>query len=534
MAAGKKKPYEKEADPSDTGHSLRDDAEEQLARSSKPSPDSPVQTPEALIHELQVHQIELEIQAEELRRSKLALEESRDKYLDLYDFAPLGYFTLSDKALITGANLTGAKLLGVERSRLVNAPFSKFVADNDADEWHWYFMNVLNQKEKRTCTLMLKRGGGSMFPAQLESVLITGSDGANTVRIAIIDITGIRQTEEALRESEIKHRALFEAIADTVFLIDQKSGNILDVNPAASRQYGFDHNEFVQMNAVDVSAESEQTVRAIERPVSNIPLRYHHRKDGSIFPVEITASTFELQGKTIIIATARDITERKRAEEAIHQANKKLTLLSSITRHDINNQLLTVNGFLEFLHREVTDPALEDYFTRITNASTRIEAMIRFTKEYEKIGVNAPVWQDCRTLVDTASKQAPLGNIIVKNDLPAGAEVFADPMIVKVFYNLMDNAVRYGGKITTIRFAALEREGDHIVVCEDDGEGVVANEKEMIFKRGFGKNTGLGLTLAREILDITGITIRETGEPGKGARFEMRVPEGAYRLIEVK
>ena len=119
----------------------------------------------------------------------------------------------------------------------------------------------------------------------------------------------------------------------------------------------------------------------------------------------------------------------------------------------------------------------------------------------------------------------------MKNDLPAGTEVFADPLIVKVFYNLMDNAVRYGGKITTIRFSVEDRNGDQIIVCEDDGDGVVAEEKEKIFERGFGKNTGLGLALSREILDITGITIRETGEPGKGARFEMTVPKGMWRTV---
>jgi signal transduction histidine kinase len=90
--------------------------------------------------------------------------------------------------------------------------------------------------------------------------------------------------------------------------------------------------------------------------------------------------------------------------------------------------------------------------------------------------------------------------------------------------------VRYGGKITTIRFSVQESADDHIIVCEDDGDGVPADEKEKIFKRGFGKNTGLGLFISREILDITGISIRETGEPGKGARFEMMVPKGAYRM----
>ncbi len=89
--------------------------------------------------------------------------------------------------------------------------------------------------------------------------------------------------------------------------------------------------------------------------------------------------------------------------------------------------------------------------------------------------------------------------------------------------------MRYGGKITTIRFSALESGEDHLIVCEDDGDGVIAGEKEKIFERGFGKNTGLGLALSREILSITGITIKETGEPGTGGRFEMMVPEGMFQ-----
>jgi signal transduction histidine kinase len=228
----------------------------------------------------------------------------------------------------------------------------------------------------------------------------------------------------------------------------------------------------------------------------------------------------------------KEIQVRIQTEQALSVAIKKLNLLSSITRHDINNQLTVLMGFLTILKKKQPDPALNDYFVKVSNAAQRISSMIQFTSEYEKIGVNAPTWQDCRTLADTAVKQATLGNVVVKNDLPAGAEVFADQLVVKVFYNLMDNAVRYGGKITTIRFSVQESGDDHVIICKDDGDGVVAEEKERIFERGFGKNTGLGLTLSREILSITGITIRETGEPGKGARFEIVVPNGAWRTTK--
>jgi signal transduction histidine kinase len=229
-----------------------------------------------------------------------------------------------------------------------------------------------------------------------------------------------------------------------------------------------------------------------------------------------------------------DITERKMAEEALCEANKKLNLLYDITRHDINNQILALNSFIELLHEKSPDPALEYYFSWITQSVNRISAMIQFTKEYATIGITTPLWQDTRTLVDTAAKQIHLGNVTVKNDLPAGIEIFADSLIIKVFYNLMDNAVRYGGKITVIRFFWEERNGNGIIVCEDDGTGIQYPDKERIFEQGFGKNTGIGLFLSREILSITGITIRETGEPGKGTRFEMTFPPDAYRLSHVR
>lgn len=229
------------------------------------------------------------------------------------------------------------------------------------------------------------------------------------------------------------------------------------------------------------------------------------------------------------IESIRDVTDRKHAEEAFKVANKKLKLLSSITRHDINNQLMVLQGYTGILRSKIPDPEFSTHFTHITEAASRIASMIQFTKTYENIGVNAPAWQELCTLSETAAKEIEFGQIRLKNDLPAATEVFADPLIVKVFYNLMDNAVRHGGKITNIRFSSHEQDGEFLIICEDDGVGVPAEEKEKIFERGFGKNSGLGLFLSKEILDITGITIRETGEHGKGARFEITVPKGMVR-----
>ncbi|MEI7433585.1 MAG: PAS domain S-box protein [Methanomicrobiales archaeon] len=338
-----------------------------------------------------------------------------------------------------------------------------------------------------------------------------------------------KRAEEALAVSEEKYRALFAAESDGIFVVDKDTGIIIDCNDSISPIYGYHKDEVIGQKNTFMSAEPDATTEATREVTNYIPVRYHKRKDGSIFPVEITANVISIKGRDMILAAVRDITERKRIEDALKLTSKKLSILSSITRHDINNQLTVLGGYLSILKKKHNDPILESYFEKASTAAERIIAMIQFTKEYEEIGVHTPDWQDCRTIVNLAVKEVTIGKITIINDFPSGAEVFADPLIGKVFFNLIDNAVRHGGKIGTILFSIEDCNGNYCLVCEDDGDGVPQDEKEKIFERGYGKNTGLGLALVREILAITGITIHETGEPGKGARFEISVPKGMYR-----
>ncbi|MFA5268956.1 MAG: PAS domain-containing sensor histidine kinase [Methanoregula sp.] len=259
--------------------------------------------------------------------------------------------------------------------------------------------------------------------------------------------------------------------------------------------------------------------------VKGKPVRYNNQPAALVFLIDMT------ERKALEDLLRARMEELRQTSTSLLLANKKLNLLSSITRHDINNQLTGLITYLGILETEQSDPALAVYCQNAMTAAEQIAAMIRFTSEYEKIGISAPVWQDCRSIVDTAASLAPLGKVVVHNDLPAGMEVFADPLVEKVFYNLMDNAVRYGRKISAIQFFLSEEDGKVIIVCEDDGDGVTAGDKERIFDRGFGKNSGLGLALSREILDITGIAILETGTPGAGARFEMTVPAESCRFV---
>jgi signal transduction histidine kinase len=232
-----------------------------------------------------------------------------------------------------------------------------------------------------------------------------------------------------------------------------------------------------------------------------------------------------------LIGMLVDITDRKQMEEALRTANKKLHLLSGITRHDISNQLVALNGYIQLSEGAIDDPSrLREYIAMEQKIADVIASQIRFTKDYEDLGVKNPAWQEVSALVENSIAALPMGNIRLEIGCP-GLWVFADPLLEKVFYNLIDNSLRYGGeKMTGIRITAADREGILRIRYEDDGNGISEKDKMQLFTRGYGTRTGLGLFLSREILSITGITITENGEPGKGVRFEIVVPEGAWRF----
>ncbi len=354
--------------------------------------------------------------------------------------------------------------------------------------------------------------------------------------VYVIEVTERKLAEEKLRESEAKYRNIIENMQDLVYQTDIK-GNLTMVSPVGIRMAGYGSPD--ELIGKDIARylyadpnDRERFLKVLTEngAVKDYPLSLV-ASDGTIrYATASSHFYYDAHGKVLgVEGILHDVTERKQAEEALRQVNNKLNLLSSITRHDINNQLTVILAYLEITKEKPPEPVLAEYLLKVTTAAQSIATLIQFTKEYESIGINAPVWQDASRIIDNVA-QAPLGKVMVRNELPDGTEVFADPLIAKVFYNLMDNSVRYGKKITSIRFSVEDRNGDRVVVCEDDGDGIVADDKERIFKRGIGKSSGLGLFLSREILSITGITIKETGEPGKGARFEMTVPKGAWRM----
>lgn len=228
------------------------------------------------------------------------------------------------------------------------------------------------------------------------------------------------------------------------------------------------------------------------------------------------------------IVAINDITELHQYQDALREVNRKLHLLSNITRHDILNQVMILAASLELIRikREEGAPIDMD-LTRCESAKEAINHLIQFTRGYASLGVEKPVWQSARTVVETV-QQTTIIPITIDPSLDP-IEVYADMMLSSVFSNLFQNAEQHGGHISriTISFHQNGREG--ILVVEDDGIGIPDDMKDQIFTRGVGGGTGLGLFFCLGILAITGISVCETGTPGEGARFELHIPTGVWR-----
>jgi signal transduction histidine kinase len=226
----------------------------------------------------------------------------------------------------------------------------------------------------------------------------------------------------------------------------------------------------------------------------------------------------------------REVNERLAASESAFQtANRKLNLLSSVTRHDIRNQLTALLTYLELSHMQVSDPLEIAHIEKEQALAHAIERQIEFMKTYEDIGVHTPQWQDIRTIGERLRLRLPVTGVALEVNVE-GIEIYADPLLEKVFENLADNSLRHGERVRQITITSREGEnGEMNILYEDDGVGIRDEVKEKIFIKGFGKNTGLGMFLSREILAITNLTIREIGTFGSGVRFEIHIPEDKHR-----
>jgi len=278
----------------------------------------------AILHELRVHQVELIMQNEELRRAQVELETSREAYVELFQLAPVGYITLSDTGIVSDANLAAAQLLSVDQRTLRGQPFSAFVFGADRNVYYQH-LELLKQSDERQATeLRLQPLGAEPFWVRLEGKPARDTSGGTLYRLTFDDISERANTTESLRASEARYRSLFEDNHAVMLLIDPASGAIVDVNPAACSWYGWSRKEMLTMridqintlSSAEISAEMELATTK-QRRVFN----FRHRwADGTIRDVEVYSGPIKVQGKALLYSLVQDVTERKQAEARLRES----------------------------------------------------------------------------------------------------------------------------------------------------------------------------------------------------------------------
>jgi two-component system, cell cycle sensor histidine kinase and response regulator CckA len=344
----------KKADPSHA-EQLRRQAEARL-RFEEPLPAeiSPAET-KKLIHELRVHQIELEMQNDELRQAQAILEESRSRYSDLYDFAPIGYLALDELGIIKEANLTAARVLAVERTRLIDRQLTHFMVTEDRGTFRRHLNLVLKGRERETVELRLKREDGKEIFILLESIFHQDTEGKSLCRTAFSDITKRRQVEADLQASEARYRSLFQNNHAVMLLIDPATGDIVDANPAASAFYGYTHAELISRKITDINMlPKDQVFKEMQR--AGLEQRRHfffrHRlAGGEERDVEVFSGPIRVKDQNLLYSIVHDITARKQAETALQRTQEELQIIfdsvpAMIFYKDEENRFIRTNQAL--------------------------------------------------------------------------------------------------------------------------------------------------------------------------------------------
>jgi len=339
---------------------LRRGAEERLKRQKPAGREQRTELGTArLVHELQVHQIELEMQNEELRQARTGMETLLAQYTNLYDFAPTGYLNLDREGAIRQVNLTGARLLGVERSRLMNRLFGLFVSDDFRPAFNAFLQKVFASHTKECCEVALLNKGRRPLFVRIDSVI---SEDGQECLVMVVDITERwRAEEQALRESEARHRTILRTAMDGFWLVDLQ-GRLLEVNETYCRMSGYSEQELLALSISDLEAAETPTDTAVhfQRVAAQGEDRFesrHRRKDGSSFAVEASVQYKPAEGGQIVVFL-RDITERKQAEEAVRESEERTarivaSAMDAIISVDSQQRVVSFNAAAEkmFGHR---------------------------------------------------------------------------------------------------------------------------------------------------------------------------------------
>ncbi len=518
-----------------------------------------LQAIQTALHDLGVHQIELEMQNEELRRTQHELEASRAQYFDLYDLAPVGYCTLSPSGLIEQANLTLATLLDVARAALIEQRISTFIFREDQDVFYLLRQRLLATERRQTVDLRLARSDGSPLWANLAATLTPAGDGPRNIRLVLSDIAAQRLADEHLRVSHVALKAVSEGV-----LITGPDARIIFVNHAFTAMNGYAEEDFIgrNCNLLQGPLTDPATVAAIRRALDErTEFRgeiLNYRKDGSTFWSELTISpVIDAQGQlTHFVGISRDVTARKMAEQQLVLAREmaesasraKSAFLANMS-HELRTPLNAIIGMSEILSLDPDGPDAGECIETIHENGDALLALISSILDLSKIEAGRLVLEniplnlaDClRSAVQSLSAAAEKKQLRLDFSIDPGlpATLTGDPnRLRQILLNLLSNAVKFTdhGEIhlSATRGETAPGEPERLrISVQDTGIGIEAEEIPKLFHnfsqvdasqtRRFG-GSGLGLAVDRRLVELMGGRIWVDSVPGEGSTFSFEIP----------
>jgi PAS domain S-box-containing protein len=513
-----------------------------------------------IVHELRVHQIELEMQNEELRRAQLELDAARARYFDLYDLAPVGYCTLSEAGLILEANLTAATLLGLARSALVQRPISRFIFKPDQDTYYLHRKQLIACGEAQSCELRMVKHDGTPFWAHLVATDAQDADGVQKHRLVLSDITDRKLMAAAMQESEGHFRTLIEGMPEPIAVY--RDGKLIYINPATVNMVGaksaqdligkpirdllhpdFHHTVLARVTSV-----------AGDRAGTPMMAQKFLKLDGTPIDVEVQSTSIVYDGEPAIQMVMRDVTERKRLDQVLQEKNVELESARQVAdkanlaksdflsgmSHELRSPLNAILGFAQLMESGSPPPTLTQkgsidqilqagwYLLELINEILDLALIESGKLSLSLEPISLPeVLLDCQAMIEP---QAQKSGIHISFPQFAGpCFVNADRTRVKqALVNLLSNAIKYnrvGGTID-VRCSTHTPERLRISV-QDTGEGLSPDKLAQLFQpfNRLGQEvraiegTGIGLVMSKRLVELMGGEIGAQSTVGFGSVF---------------
>ena len=524
---------------------------------------SPEETQQTL-HDLQVHQIELEMQNEELRNAQVALDFERARYFDLYDLAPIGYCTISEQGLIKQANLTVASLLGMTRSELLKQRWTRYIHPGDADLYYLHREKLFESGEPQSCELRMMKKDGTQFWGHWAATVAHVSNGEFEVRAVLSDITLRRQAEDARLRSEARMSGIVTSIMDAFVAVDADFRIVL-FNPAAERMFGVRAGDmlgsgldrlipprFLPTHNHHMGRYAQASVSS--RAMGQASKVFGLRADGSEFPVDASIARLEVQGETMFTVMLRDISERERLDQMLQERNlaleramalaenanrAKSEFLSSMS-HELRTPLHAILGFAQLIEAGSPRPTPTqarnvDY---ILKAGWYLLALVdeildlaviesgRLSLSMTAVSLEEVV-RECQAMVEPQAHTRGIRMSFPRFDAPC--HIHADRNRVKqVLSNLLSNAIKYnrpdGSVVVDYEPTAA---GPPRIRVADTGDGLSEDKLAQLFQpfnrlgkeTGAEQGTGIGLVVSKRLVEMMGGAIGAQSTVGKGSVF---------------